>query len=167
MAFNYIQYGVKGFVVLNSRERIAFQGITVDKYNNVVLFLPGINMIDGAYTYKNDVRAMDKKVVPSLDIRRIKVRRQSFASGALVGGAVGFGLGYLGGIISYDYDYSQSDDENDSDKNVQGLVYGLGAAIPTALVGGFAGGIFIKKRFRINGDLEKLQTVLHRSAHLF
>ena len=165
VAVRYIQYKVKGFVALNNRERIYFDGVTVDKYNNVVLFQPGPNITNGSYAYKNDVSVMNKRIVPSSEIRKVKVKRQSFASGALVGGAAGFGLGYLGGLISYDYDFTQTDDENDSDKRVQGLVYGLGAAIPTALVGGFAGGIFIKKKFRINGELEKLQTVLHKVAH--
>ena len=167
VAFTYIQYGTKGFVVLNNREKVFFQGITVDKYSNVVLFLLGTNMVNGSYTYKNDVRAMNNRVISASAIRKIKIKRQSFASGALVGGAAGFGLGYLGGVLSFDYDYSQTDDENDSDRNARAFIYGVGAALPTALAGGFAGGIFIKKRFRINGDLKKLYVVLDKAPHLF
>ena len=70
-AFTYMQYSVKGSVWLAKGGKISFQGITIDKYNKVVLFLPGVNMVNGSYTYKSDVRAMEKKMVVNHPICRI------------------------------------------------------------------------------------------------
>lgn len=157
-----IQYPVKGFVILNNREKIIIEGITILNSDSVILFTPGSNMINGAYTFKGDVRTMAQQRVAAPAIKLVRVKRQSFASGAAVGAVSGFVLGYLAGAVSYRDDLDDTEEENDDSRNARAVIFGFGTAIPTALAGGAVGGIFIKKRFRVHGDKHRLQSILNK-----
>jgi len=165
LSLQSIQYPVRGYVLLTNNTKIMIEGASFTNNSKVILFSPGNNMVNGAYTFKGDVRAMQKQLVDTSEIMLLKVKRGSFASGAAVGGAVGFGLGYLGGAISYEEDINDTDEEDREGRNLKGFLFGLGTAIPTALVGGFMGGIFIKKRFPINGNGELLKKTLLKMSN--
>ena len=157
-----IQYAVKGFVVLTDKKKIFLEGITFLNKDSVVLFSPGTNIIEGAFTYKGDVRGMLQQNISVSAIQRLKLKRQSFASGAMVGAGGGFMLGYLAGAVSYKDDFYETDEDNDQMRNARALIFGFASALPTGLAGGIVGGLFIKKRFRINGDQERLEKVLNK-----
>lgn len=161
----FIQYPVKGYVVLNNDQRVMIRGLSFAGTDSVLLYQPGTNQLNGAYTFKDDIRTMPTRVVPIADLKLLKANRQSFLNGALTGGVIGFGLGALLGYLTYNDKFDLTDEENKDKRSSRAFLTGLAGSVPTGLVGGMAGGVFIKKRFPIRGQQEKLRTTLNRLYH--
>ena len=161
----FIQYPVKGYVVLKNGNKINLRGLTYADSNQVVLYTPGSNMLNGGYTYKDDIRTMQPYTVAVADIELLKAQRQSFIKGAGIGALIGFGAGALLGFVTYQDDFYRTGEENDTRRSNRSLVGGIAGAIPTGLIGGFAGGLFVKKRFPIHGRKEQLRKTMDRLYH--
>lgn len=160
-----IQYPVKGYVVLNNDQRVLIRGLSYAGTDSVLLYQPGTNLLHGAYTFKDDIRTMPTITVPIASLKLLKAKRQSFLNGALTGGVIGFGVGALLGYLTYTDKYDLTDEENKDKRSSRAFLVGLAGSIPTGLVGGMAGGVFIKKHFPIRGQQEKLRKTLNRLYH--
>jgi hypothetical protein len=154
-----MQYPVKGYVIVKN-ERLKIAGFSYADSSHLLLFVPGSNVVNGVYTYKGDIRTMQRRTIAINDLQLFKVKRQSFVKGAGITGLAGFGIGYLAGSVSYNDDFSLTDDENERRKKNRQLVSSIAVSVPAALVGGLAGGIFIKKRFHVDGNSMQLQKAI-------
>lgn len=160
-----IQYPVKGYVLLSNNEKVVIRGLSYTDSSTVLLYSPGSNVLNGAYTFKDDIRTMQLRPTPVADIKMLRAKRQSFLKGATVGGLIGLGVGLLVGYATYQERFELTDDENKGKRATNALAWGIAGAVPAGIAGGLSGGLFIKKRFYINGRRDALEKTLKRVSH--
>ncbi len=105
-----------------------------------------------------DSTAYDTIHIP--DIQTIKIKRNALwlgmGCGAVAGGFVGYGLGY----ITYSDNASISEVDNKDKQHIRGGEGAIIVAVPGAVVGGIIGSIGFKRKFIINGDKENLRKMM-------
>ena len=112
-------------------------------------------------THNNDVMVeYDPKKVPLNPIYKIRVenirdvrfKRGAFVKGMLAGAVIGAVIGAL---------YLKSTDHY-RENGIRRSLYAVSGVITLGLTGGIIGSVFIKKRFIINGDRDKMNNILRR-----
>ena len=143
---DFIEYPFRGHIILTGNERIKVNGLSYINLDSVKLF---------------PLNATPRPVLIS-GIKQVQETKHAFTRGALAGAVIGFGLGYLGGYLSYKDKFELSDEDNKSRARTKGLLIGLGSAVPCGVAGALFGGVFIRKTLPINGDKEKLRKALDK-----
>lgn len=152
---NFIQFPFKGKVRLHNTESIKVTGLSYKNADSVNLFLKN-PVLDNS----NVAHSMIPIAINN--INQLSENKHAFSKGAAIGLLLGYGAGYLFGWASYKDKNDYSDEDNSSSARTRGALFGIGSAIPAGLAGALLGGIFIRKRFTINGEQKKLTTALDK-----
>lgn len=98
------------------------------------------------------------QTIPASKIRLIKVKKNAFWMGAVVGAVLGAVVGYNIGKVPKEQNQFPNDEEEDD--VVKGITYAGIAMVPTALAGSLIGSAFVKRRYRVDGSMVKYKKVI-------
>ena len=85
------------------------------------------------------------------EIRKIKIKKNAFLKGLIIGAGIGGITGYEIGEVTYSDDNYMEDENAKEARAIAGAVI---IGIPCAVIGGIVGSVVIKKTFIINGSKE-------------
>ena len=146
-----MDYVFKGWIIKEKGGRIAFRGIRFLDYG----FLQVERRHEGANMILDTVHITS--------ISKIKVKRKAFSRGMATGGGLGLIGGYYVGRETYESEYGIDEEEGPDPGAIgRGVVYAVGVAAPTSVIGGIFGGIFTPRNFRIDGQEDKLRFTLEK-----
>lgn len=162
---HYIQYPFKGFVQLYNNDKVKYRGISFINSDSIKLFVRLAERHNThpvrVLTSRTELMNINVQIVPIAQIKMLKENKHTFTKGAIAGGTIGFGLGFLFGYLTYDSPIMLGGNGDDERKG-RGAMVGLAGALPCSLVGGLVGRMIFRKRFKINGDKELFVNTLNK-----
>ena len=160
---HFVQYPMKGYVQLSNAEKIHFKGFSFINGDSLKLFVKDrrANHIQ-AYTSYRDLAHVRLQTIPIASIERIKENTHALTKGAIAGAVLGFGLGYLYGVATYQDDMNLSPDDNWSQTKTRGALHGIIGTVPVGITGALVGRIVLRKRYVIGGSKEKFTQTLEK-----